>query len=352
MNSLQELIPKIQQAREERNIYRLSTLAEQALEATLDEKLIKSGSLQWLANRLSDVIKEFEKTDIRIDDLRYRLAHLYMRSQKWEEANDQLLELEESDYCKTEAQIYSALCSIKQGFQPDISRIAEQWNKMNTVKTKSIQEQHYDLLEMLVYAADLDYLLLDSYYKKGSTKADLEIRYFDCKLNTNSGLSWQPIARHRLIQLLNLCKNQGFLILDLRKNKSRDIEGFTTFIQTATVKKLAEVLALRYPQLIEFDNLKAELEEFRKPELRARLKKENEQKKAKEEAKAFEHCDSLDNEDEDKERDSAIIRISEWKGKLCQILKQQSGTENSIVVHNKTYRLEHSFMLVQKRSRG
>lgn len=139
MMSLQQIRTEIKQAREDKNIYQLSTLADQALEATLDEKLIKAGSLWWLTNRLSEVIQEFEETDIRIDDLRYRLAHLYMRSKKWGEAHDQLLALEESDYCKTEAQIYSALCSIKQGFQHNIKDITEQWNNVNQVKTNSIQ---------------------------------------------------------------------------------------------------------------------------------------------------------------------------------------------------------------------
>lgn len=202
MMSLQQIRTYIQKAKSEQNKARLYSLAEEALEETLDEKLIKSGSLRWLTNRLSEVINEFESTDVPIDNLRYRLAHLYMRDKKWQEANDQLLALEDSDYCKTEAQIYSALCSIKQGFQPDISRIAEQWKKVNTVKSKSIQEQHYDFLEMLVYAAGLDHSDLDFYYKRGSTKAKVEIRYFDEHKTSKYSVTWQPIAHFRLEKLL------------------------------------------------------------------------------------------------------------------------------------------------------
>lgn len=201
---------------------------------------------------------------------------------------------------------------------------------------------------MLVYAADLDYSILDSYYKRGSTRADLEICYFDQHLSKQKS-GWLPIARFRLIHLLESCKKQGFLILDLRNRKNKDLEKFTTFIQTPSVKKLAEILADKYPQSIEFDDLKEELEEFRNSELRATLKKAKEEKEAKEKANISEQCDS--GIGEKKEQDSTIVRISEWKGKLCQILKKQSGTENSIIVHDKKYRLEHSFILVQERYR-
>ena len=314
MNSLQELIPKIQQAREERSIYRLSTLAEQALEATLDEKLIKSGSLQWLANRLSDVIKEFEKTDIRIDDLRYRLAHLYMRSQKWEEANDQLLELEESDYCKTEAQIYSALCSIKQGFQPDISKIAEQWNKVNTVKTKSIQEQHYDLLEMLVYAARLEHSNLNFYYKKGSTKARLKIRYFDNKNLSNYSPLWLTIADFRLEKLLYDSPN--FLIIDLTNNfRLGKLEKYRTSLREP-LHIMVTQLAINFPNSVSIQNLQKELKSYT----------------------TYKH------------------RISEWKGELCDYIKNNLNGKIDAIINTgnnqSEYLLNHSFILIQNRSQN
>ena len=311
---LQQLIPEIQQARENHNTYQLSSLADQALEATLDEKLTKSDS-QWLTNRLSEVINEFEKTDVLIDDLRYRLAHLYMRSRKWKEAENQLLEIE--DYLHNEAQIYSALCAFKQGgkldsIKADITRIAKELCHSKAVRTKSIQEQHYDLLEMLVYATNLDYSILDSYYKRGLTKADLEIRYFDHKLNIYSGSSGQPIARYRLIQLLQHGKKQGFLIINSTHGRFKELENFTTSLKPL-VQRFAEILADQSPG------------DIAKPEIEEKLKEEG--------------WISADR------RQTG----SELKREFCNIFGESSiATTKSSPTR---YKLNHSFILVEDRKR-
>lgn len=270
MLSLQKLIFKIQQAREDQDTYLLSILADQALEATLDEKLTKSEP-QCLTNYLSEIINEFEKTDIRIDDLRYRLAHLYMRSRKWEEAENQLLEIK--DYLQNEAQIYSALCTLKQLGEPldkaqaedkiqnNIKRIAQELCSNKHFKTKSIQEQHFNLLEMLVYAFNLDYSILGSYYQTGSTKADLKVRYFDHNLNINSGSLGEPIARFRLLKLLQHAKEKRFLIIDSTSGGFKELGNFTTFLNKPLIKKFAEILVDRFPNDIAISEILEKLKD-------------------------------------------------------------------------------------------
>lgn len=313
MMSLQQIIPEIQEAKSKQDKAQLYSLAEEALEATLNEKLIKSDS-QWLSNRLSEVINEFESTDVPIDDLRYRLAHLYMRSKKWGEAHDQLLALEDSDYCKNEAQIYSALCSIKQGFQHNIKDITEQWNNVNQVKTKSIQEQHYDLLEMLVYAADLDYSILDSYYKRGSTKAKVKIRYFDEHKSSKYSRTGQPIAHFRLEKLLQ--DSPGFLIIDLTKNfRLGKLEECRTSLREPLLIMAAK-LAIEFPNPVSIQKLQKELISFT----------------------TYKH------------------RISEWKRELCDVLKNNLNSKSDAIKNagdnQNEYLLNHSFILIQSRAKN
>lgn len=190
---LQELIKILKQDlsnQDKGNFFSLADAAiKEAIEITRNEKAMYSGSLESLTNDLAELVNLFPD-DIPLDDLRYHLAHLYMRSQRWKEAENQLLGIK--DYFHNEAQIYSALCAFKQKneldiiqgdikqenkldiIQSDIERIAKELCNSKSVKTISIQEQQYNLLEMLVYAFELNHSVFKSYYKRGLTRFDLK----------------------------------------------------------------------------------------------------------------------------------------------------------------------------------
>lgn len=294
------------------------SLADKALELTLDEKLMKASSLESLTEDLAELIESFP-SDIPIDDLRYRLAHLYMRCQKWEEADNQLLELKQESYYDTEAQIYSALCAFKLGSQPNLNEIAKRISSQK-IKSKSIQENCYDLLEMFVYATDLDYSDLGAYYKRGSTKVNLEVRYYD-KISCQEGNSttWLPMAKFRLLHLLKYCKDNKFLILDLTDRGVKEAIEYTTQIKLDAVKELAEILAINFPSPVSIEDLKDKLEKYYTSRKRSNK------------------------------------TISEWKAKLNSCLENLSGQAEKPVVpidsKYSKYKLNHSFLLIQKRQR-
>jgi CRISPR/Cas system-associated protein endoribonuclease Cas2 len=233
MRSLKDIIKELKQDLPNKDKGELSSLADEAIkeaiEITRNEKAMHSGFLEPLTNDLAELINLFPN-DILFDDLRYHLAHLYMGSQKWKEAETQLVEIK--DYLHNEAQIYSALCAFKQGdkldsIQADIERITKELSNSKSVRTKSIQEQHYNLLEMLVYASGLNHSVLEPYYMTGLIRSDLtfryRVRYFEqnlTKVDLNFGLP-KPLslARFRLLNLLQYGKKQEFFIIDLTNGR-------------------------------------------------------------------------------------------------------------------------------------
>lgn len=93
MRSLQDIIQELKEDLPNKDKGELSSLADEAIkeaiEITRNEKAMHSGFLEPLTNDLAELINLFPD-DILLDDLRYHLAHLYMRSQKWKEAENQL----------------------------------------------------------------------------------------------------------------------------------------------------------------------------------------------------------------------------------------------------------------------
>lgn len=148
MSYLTDIIQELKQQPLNHNQFNAYALAEKALAVTLDKKLIKAGFLNSLVTQLNEIIEIFYTSfpEVPIDDLRYRLAHLYMRNRQWEKANDQLLEINEDFFNATEAKIYLALCSIKQGYNPSIEKLANQITESRNQSSKTIQEYHYNLL--------------------------------------------------------------------------------------------------------------------------------------------------------------------------------------------------------------
>lgn len=309
VRSLREIIQKLRKLPQgETNL--LNLLAAEALSATLDEKLIRAGSLQDLTEQLAETIELFPPS-FPMDDLRYRLAHLHMRVADWEKADNQLLELKDS-YYSTEAQIYAALCAVKLDCKnPLISEIAKRLRQSppeqkDKFRSFSVQEHHYNLLEILVYAADLKHEDLAPYYETGSTQADLQI-----KSSFPEYQNWIPIARFRLQQLLQ--HSQGFLILNCTKDKiSREFE---TQLRPP-VKKLAEKLARKYPSWIEKSSLEEELKDHRIS------------------------------------TNQRPATLSEWKRKLCDALNNPDAVsicDAHDPVEPTKYRLEHPFLLIRQR---
>lgn len=327
MRSLEDIIQELKQL-SNKDKAELSSLADEAIkeaiEITRNEKAMHSGFLEPLTNDLAELINLFPD-DILLDDLRYHLAHLYMRSQKWKEAENQLVGIK--DYLHNEAQIYSALCAFQQGeqldiIQADIERIAKGLCNSKSFRTKSIQEQHYNLLEMLVYACGLNHSVLEPYYMTGLTRSDLifrcRVRYFEqnlTKVDLNFGLP-KPlsIAKFRLLNLLQYGKKQGFLIIDLTDGRFKELENFTTSLKPL-VKRFAEILADHFPG------------EIAKPEIEAKLI----------------------NEGLIRDTERSRQTTSELKREFCNIFG-----ENSITTTNTSptrYKLNHSFILVQNRKR-
>lgn len=297
------------------NKAKVYSLADEAIKVTLDEKLMSASSLESLTEDLAKLIELFP-CDVPLDDLRYRLAHLYMRCQKWQEADNQLLELKEESYYNTEAQIYSALCAFKLGTKPNINEIAERLKSSKLkLRSKSTQEQCYDLLEMFVYASNLDYSDLGTYYKRGSTKANLEVRFYDKRASQQDNPSWLPMAKFRFLDLLKYCKDNNFLILDLTDRGVKEAVDYTTKIRPEGAKKIAEILAIDFPSSISIENLKDKLESY---------------------------CNS---------RDRSKKTISEWKGILNESIEQLSGQAEAVTQTDSKYKLNHSFLLIQKRQR-
>lgn len=307
VRSLREIIQKLRNLPQgETNL--LNLLAAEALSATLDEKLIRAGSLQELTEQLAEIIELFPPR-FPLDDLRYRLAHLHMRVADWEKADNQLQELKFSYYYSTEAQIYGALCKVKSKDCENllITEIAKRLRQFppeqkDKLRSLSVQEHHYNLLEMLVYAADLKHADLAPYYETGSTQADLQI-----KSSFPEYQNWIPIARFRLQQLLQ--HSQGFLILDCTEDKiSREFE---TQLRPS-IKKLAEKLARKYPSWIE----KSSLEE----ELRDRIS-----------------------------TNQRPATLSEWKRKLCDALNNRDAVsicDAHDPIEPTKYRLGYPFLLI------
>lgn len=336
MRSLEDIIQELKEELFNKDKGELSSLADEAIkeaiEITRNEKAMHSGSLETLSNDLAQLINLFPD-DLPLDDLRYHLAHLYMRSQKWKEAENQLVEIK--DYLHNEAQIYSALCAFKLGdkldsIQADIERIAKELCNRN-VRTKSIQEQHYNLLEMLVYAAGLNHSVLEPYYNKGLTRFDLgfryEVKYFELnvtKVDLKFGLSkWLPMAEFRLLHLLQLCQKKKFLvILDLTEpNRLRQLECYRSNLREP-VRMMAEKLATNFPNSVPIYDLINELK------------------------------DHLGTEGRN------VINISTWKGQLCNFIKTDlSGKDDAIETERSNeretskYKLNHSFIVVRKGSR-
>lgn len=235
--------------------------------------------------------------------------------------------MEIKDYLHNEAQIYSALCAFKQGdkldsIQADIERITKELSNSKSVRTKSIQEQHYNLLEMLVYASGLNHSVLEPYYMTGLTRSDLtfryRVRYFEqnlTKVDLNFGLP-KPLslARFRLLNLLQSGKKQEFLIIDLTNGRFKELENFTTSLKPL-VKRFAEILADQFPG------------EIAKPEIEAKL------------------------------IDEGLIRDTERSRQTISDLKREfcnTFGENSIITTKTSptsYKLNHSFILVQNRKR-
>lgn len=336
MRSLEVIIQELKKDLPNKDRAQLSNDADdaikEAIEITRNQKAMHSGSLETLTNDLAELINLFPD-DIPLDDLRYHLAHLYMRSQKWKEAENQLVGIQ--DYLYNEAQIYSALCAFKQAdqldrIQADIERIAKELCNSKSVRTKAIQEQQYNLLEMLVYACGLNNSVLETYYMTGLTRFDLgfryKVKYFDLnvtKVDLKFGLPKWLLAEFRLLNLLKLCKEKKFLvILDLTEpNRLRQLECYRSNLREP-VRIMATKLANKFPHSVPISDLIDELKDYLGEEYRN------------------------------------VINISTWKGQLCNFIKTDlSGKDNAIITERSDeketskYKLNHSFILVQNPKR-
>ena len=270
MHSLQTILDELQNSDQAKSLEKLYSLADAAAEAVLDQKLLRAGPLEDLAKQLAEVIKSLLEhyPDCPIPDLRYRLAHLYMRNNCWTEAEVQFLELD--DYLKTEARIYSVLCQLKLSKeQPELSGIEKQIKDISheLVKppqkgfweSRSIQEQHYNLLEMLLYAGNLNHNLLEPYYNKGLTKTDIEVY-------SNHLRYWSPISRVRLQHLVQL--QEYLVIFDGKLPQSLEI---TETELAPPIKKIAQLLVDAYPGFVTREQLKVELRDYWNGSRRATL---------------------------------------------------------------------------------
>lgn len=313
MSYLTDIIQELKQQPLNHNQFNAYALAEKALAVTLDKKLIKAGFLNSLVTQLNEIIEIFYTSfpEVPIDDLRYRLAHLYMRNRQWEKADEQLLKINEDFFDATEAKIYLALCSIKQGYSPSIEKLANQITESRNQSSKTIQEYHYNLLEMLVYASGIDHSVLQPYYCKGTTKADLEVRYYHEQLSQSNpsltNLRWQPMARFRIRHLLEHSK--GFLILNMSAQPIEEIKSFVTPLREP-IKKLAEILCKKFPLAIFPTDLIIKLKDagYMNSDRRA--------------------------------------TISDWKTELCSSLHNPEA----VVVTNGSYKLHHPFILIRERN--
>jgi hypothetical protein len=223
-------------------------LAARTLEYVLDEKTGKSGSINSLTVNLMGVVNRFEElpAKIGIDDLRYRLAHLFMRQKAWQPALDQLVKIGSNGdrLFAQEVDLYSALCSVKLGncasAQSTIKMAVEELARDRRARSKSVQEQLHDLYEMLVYASDLDHRLLRPYYEHKSTRADVEVQ-------TNE-FAWCPVSDYRL---RNIVENGPERMLLIEANPHHGIlvnfrKSFEGIDRSETVQSLARVLAERF----------------------------------------------------------------------------------------------------------
>lgn len=144
MSSLNRVLNKLRSLEQPMLLVELLSQASEALEATLDQKLLKAGSLEEVAGQLNEVIQllVIRRPDCPVADLRYRLAHLYMRASCWKEADEQLLEL--SDY-EIEVGIYGVLCQLKlcdnesdrEQLEDQITTLAKKLVKLPKKKQKS-----------------------------------------------------------------------------------------------------------------------------------------------------------------------------------------------------------------------
>ncbi|MFB2891352.1 hypothetical protein ACE1CI_00240 [Aerosakkonemataceae cyanobacterium BLCC-F50] len=313
MSYLTDIIQEFKQQPLNQNQFNACALAEKALAVTLDKKLIKAGLLNTLATQLNEIIEILHTSfpDVPIDDLRYRLAHLYMRNRQWEKADEQLLNIHEDFFNATEAKIYSTLCSIKQGDSPFIEKLANQITESRNQSSKTIQEYHYNLLEMLVYASGIDHSVLQPYYCKGTTKADLEVRYYHEQLSQSNpsltNLRWQPMARFRIRHLLE--NSQGFLILNMSNRPIEEIKNFVTPLREP-IKKLAEILCSKFPFSTFLDDLINEFIE------------------------------------EGYMKSKRPGTISDWKTELCSSLHNPEAVVQS---KNEGYKICYPFILIRKR---
>lgn len=284
----------------------LHLLAAEALAVTLDQKMVKAGALGYLTKSLEDALALFPE-DFPLDDIRYRLAHLYLREHLWEKAAFQLSLLSDKTYYGTEARIYGALCHVKMGNKDlEISRIAAQLKNSESIKywrTKNVQEQLYNLLEMLVYAAELQHESLGDYYDKGYTIADLKIK-------TQSHSLGLPIAQFRLERLLPYYKEQNALIIDMTRLKK--LGEFETRSLSSSVRKFAMVLIERYPSRVSRENLEEELRDI---------------------------------------WTGRNATLTEWKNALCSSLNNSKAVELFDTGRGETtkYRLNHPFLLIRSR---
>ncbi|PSF36154.1 hypothetical protein C7H19_14240 [Aphanothece hegewaldii CCALA 016] len=214
--SLPNVLSKLQSKQSE---IELQLLAADALHYTFEQKLLHTNCSK-LTTQLEEVIEKFENylEKIPLDDLYYRLAHLYLRQKNWQKADNILHQLDENFYYQTEALIYIALCRYKLGDKQVISKIAKQLSlepEQDKFESRLVQEQKYNLLEMLVYACDdLSYEDLDPYFKHGSMKVYLI-------LTNQRPHRWQSISDFRLKSLVqDIQDQQNCLIFDMREDKS------------------------------------------------------------------------------------------------------------------------------------
>lgn len=309
MSNLKRILNKLYQSEQPMSLVELLSLLSEALETTLDEKLLRAGPLEDMALQLNEIIQLLvaQYPDCPVDDLRYRLAHLYMRDSRWKEAECQFLCL--GDYLETEARIYSTLCQLKlceneldrKKTEAQITTLAEKFRKLppKNQKRRSIQEQHYNLLEMMIYAGSLNHKLLENYYQQGSTKADIKVR-------TKEYPTWLPISRFRLTYLIEACKS--FLILDLTEKKVLTQLGYSELQMSPSTRKLAEALAVNYPQRVIRKSLEDQLGITRE------------------------------------------ATFSDLKKNLCEVLNNSDAISvNRNDSFEPGYRLEHPFLLVLKR---
>lgn len=269
-HSLQTILNELRNPDQAKSLEKLYSLADAAAEAVLDEKLLRAGPLEDLAEQLAEVIKLLLEhyPNCPIPDLRYRLAHLYMRSNRWTEAEAQFLELD--DYLNTEARIYSVLCQLKLSKeQPELSSIEKQISNISNQlvkppqkvfwQSRSVQEQHYNLLEMLIYAGNLNHKLLEPYYNKGLTKTDIQV----C---SNHLRYWLPISR---VRLENLVQTQKYLVIfDGKLPQSLEI---TKTELAPPIRKIAQLLVDAYPGFVTREQLKIELRDYWNGSRRATL---------------------------------------------------------------------------------